>query len=212
MRRQIQLLAVTLALALAAACSQQQTVLPAVADSVPGKDLPFDRSAESDGLSPTRPYSVAALPVGTPVVIRLTFPMTSASVHSGDDFEAKLDVSIVVEGKSVVAEGTPVMGQVVTAKASNEREAGYLRLTVSSLAVNGRAYQIHTSSIFAKGRSRHKLASERDGLLPQSQVRSVSINDVSPATSLGSAENREARFSTDRRLTFHLLQSLSLEP
>ncbi|HUJ71125.1 MAG TPA: hypothetical protein VLZ30_02705, partial [Verrucomicrobiae bacterium] len=91
--------------------------------------------------------------MGTLLVIRLTSPLTSASVHSGDTFDAVLDEPILAQGQIVAQRGAPVRGIVAAASASDlANGAGYLRLTLSSISSsNHDVLPVHTSSIFAKG-------------------------------------------------------------
>ncbi len=176
-------LTLALVLALASGCSKQLELL----SSVPGSDnrqLPFERTAVTTGVSPTSRLLPAVVPVGTTVVIRLNTRLSSASSHAGDSFEATLDQPISVKGEAVASIGSEVRGNVTAvAPPRLEHSPGYLRLTLSSVRIGDKTLVLHTSSVFAKGT---KLGND---------------------TKLSRAN---AEFSTARRLTFHLLDTLSL--
>lgn len=139
-------LALGLALALAAACSRQSGVLPVTGPAGASHDLPFNRSSEESGLSPTQAFAPVAAPIGTPIVVRLTSPLSSAATHSGDTFEAVLDGPILVQGQILVQPGAPVLGRVTAANPFQPpKHAGYLRLTLSSISTNNSTLAVRTS-------------------------------------------------------------------
>ena len=80
--------------------------------------LPFDREAQIGGISPTNSVVPpgAQAPVGTPIVIRLRKPLSSARVHSNDSFAAILDEPLIVNDRILAERGTLVTGRVVEAR------------------------------------------------------------------------------------------------
>ena len=213
--RQWRLVAVRLGLALilvgVSACSRKSggaSLTPANA----GHELPFDRSAEESGLSPTQAFASSGVPVGTLIVIRLTSPLTSASAHSGDAFDAVLDEPILAQRQILAPTGTPVRGIVAAARASDQAaNPGYLRLTLSSMSSdNHGVLPVHTSSIFAKGPLREvaetSVGNEAPAATRESQL--VSATDTASATVIATGQAGDAKFSTAQRLTFRLLQAL----
>ena len=120
--------------------------------SASSTQLPFDRSADSQGISPTISIAPASIPSGTPITIRLQSPVSSSVSQSGDSFDAVLDDPLIIDGQTVAPRGAPVTGRVLAAKASgNLKEPGFLRVTLVSLSVNGKSVPIQTSIIFEKG-------------------------------------------------------------
>jgi len=174
-----------LALVLLPACSRQPGLL-LPADNAPTKPLPFDTPSHSDGISPTQAFASAFIPAGTTIVIRLQSPLSSEQARLGDTFHGVLEEPIIVQGQTLAPSGTGITGRVLAAKVSDPREPGYLRLTLSSIVLNGKPVQVHSSSIFSKGGPRERLLS-------------------------GSTGTDDTRFSTGRRLTFRLLQPLPLQ-
>lgn len=120
--------------------------------------LPFDRQAQSAGISPSQSLVPAApkLPAGTPITIRLESAVSSASARTGDRFQGVLDEPIVIEGQTIAPRGTAVTGRVLAAKSSGRlHDPGYLRIALASLNLGGKPVAIETSSIFVKAGS-HK--------------------------------------------------------
>jgi hypothetical protein len=200
---------VVLTLAWVAACSRQLAV-PGSTGTGDGSQLPFDRVSDNAGISPTAGFTLDGIPAGTEVTIRLQLAFSSADSRAGDSFQAVLDEPLVVAGKTVVPRGTPVTGSVVAAKASGgEHNPGYLRVTLVSIAMDGKSVALQTSSIFAKGGvyERRKLPaikrSEADSKGVAAVVESLNGSEFSPGQA-------DARFSTGRRLTFRLSQPLHL--
>jgi hypothetical protein len=198
---------VVLTLAWVAACSRQLAV-PGSTGTADASQLPFDRVSDNAGISPTAGFTLDGIPAGTEVTIRLQLAFSSADSRAGDSFQAVLDEPLVVAGKTVVPRGTPVTGSVVAAKASGgEHNPGYLRVTLVSIAMDGKSVALQTSSIFAKGGvyERRKLPaikrSEADSKGVVAAVESLNGSEFSPGQA-------DARFSTGRRLTFRLSQPL----
>jgi|HubBroStandDraft_6_1064221.scaffolds.fasta_scaffold352855_1 hypothetical protein len=175
------------------ACSRQPVLL---SPNENAQSLPFNDSSHGDGVSPTQAFAAAAIPTGTVIVIRLQSSLSSAGSHSGDLFQAVLDEPIVVQGQTLAPSGTAIIGRVLAVKASKPHELGYLRLTLSSMVLNGKAMDVLTSSVFSKGGPRQppRLAASVES--PGGPGVSVATNDV--------------QFSTGRRMTFRLIQPLPL--
>jgi hypothetical protein len=185
-----------LALMLYSGCSRQQGLLPPK-ENAQTSPIPFDNPSRSEGISPTQAFASPSIPAGTAIVIRLQSSLSSAESHSEDRFQAVLEEPIVVQGQTLAPGGTAITGRVLAAKASESREPGYLRLTLSSAVLNGKAVDVHASSIFCKGGPREHRRSASSGELPPAPVSSAGTKDV--------------QFSTGHRLTFRLIQPLPLQ-
>jgi len=131
-----------------------------------GESAPFAGTATDKATTPEHkgffssgglvPESVT-VPAGTVVNVRLQNAVSSASASQGQSFDAVLDEPLVVNGKTVAARGAAVSGRVVEAKSSGRlHDSGYLRLTLSSITINGKAVPVETSSLFAKGSNHNK--------------------------------------------------------
>ncbi len=198
------------ALASGTGCSRHVAV-PESGETAGSSGIPFERVADNSGISPTAGFASDGIPAGTVVTIRLQSPLSSANSRSGDSFQAVLDEPVVVAGKTVASPGAPVTGSVVAAKASGGmHDPGYLRVTLTSIVMNGKSTALETSSIFAKGRSyeRRKVAaakqSNADG---KGTAAEPAVDSADGSFNPGQGN---VRFSTGRRLTFRLAQPLPL--
>ncbi|HXR15873.1 MAG TPA: hypothetical protein VN777_06640 [Terriglobales bacterium] len=201
------------ALAWTTGCSRQAPV-PATNAPPDATQLPFDRVSENSGISPTDGLISDGIPAGTEVAIRLQLALSSADSRVGDSFQAVLAEPVIVAGKTVVPQGTPVAGSVVAAKASGGvDDPGYLRVTLASIAMNGKSVPLHTSSIFAKGGSYEK---RKPATLNRSEASGQSaitepVADSGSGAGISYAHGpSDVRFSTGHRLTFRLARPLHL--
>jgi hypothetical protein len=225
----IGLAALTLGMVIGLACGHQSSV-PIVASGAitpaDGARLPFDREAQNGGISPTNSVVPpgAQAPAGTAIVIRLRKPLSSARAHSNDSFAAELDEPLVVNDHVLAMPGSLVTGRVVEAKSiSRMHTPGYMRLTLSSISIDGKPARVRTSSTFLKGMGPRK----RMASLPPSDGEGALLGAASTGTGpvLGDAmleqdeQNppeeirlREAMVGPERRLKFRLIEPLPIHP
>ena len=179
------------AILLSVACSRQLSD-----DNTSSEQLPFEYTADKNGISPTASLIPAELPPGTQITIRLQAAISSIESHSGDGFDAVLDKPILFQGQTIAPTGSAVKGRVLAAKASGRsQDPGFLRITLTEISLKGRVLSLQTSSIFAKGISRDR-RKFRGGAGVVKEVRKTA----------GTTGNRDAGFSTEEQLTFRLTQ------
>ncbi len=224
MLKKITPLAILVLLLLGAACSRQPAG-QAIDDSASSTQLPFDRSADNKGISPTASITPASIPSGTPITIRLQSAVSSSASHTGDSFDAVLDEPVIVDGQTVAPRGANVTGRVVSAKASGHlQDPGYLRLTLVSLSINGKSLPIQTASIFAKGSSHEKrnLAMIGGGTAAGALIGGLAGGGKGAliGTAIGAAGGtgtayatgrKDVGFGAERRLTFRLTQTVPVQ-
>ena len=100
-------------------------------------------------VSKPEPITIAA---GTPVTVRLQNTISSASAQPGDTFDFTLLEPLVVNGRTVATSGAAGVGRVVAAKESGRlHNAGYLRIAMSSIDIDGKQVPVQSSSIFISG-------------------------------------------------------------
>jgi hypothetical protein len=174
------------------------------------------------GSSALIPTSVT-VPAGTVVAVRLQSSISSATASPGESFDAVLDEPLVVKGETVAPRGAPVTGRVVEAKSSGHlHDSGYLRLTLSSITIHGKAVPMQTSSLFAKGANHNKrnlaligggtgagaliggLAGGGKGALIGGLVGAGAGTGGAYATG-----KKDVAFGAERRLSFRLTESLT---
>jgi len=96
------------------------------------------------------------LPAGTLLTVQLEDSLSTAKVRAGDEFTASVSAPLVLDQYTIVPRGTAVTGRVESARSlpagpGRVPSSGYFRLTLSSIAVEGRQIAIQTSSLFARG-------------------------------------------------------------
>ena len=136
-----------------------------------------------------------------------------------------LDEALEINGKTVAPTGAPLSGRVVAARESGRlHNAGYLRLTLISITLNGKEAPIQTSSLFVKGGSYKKrnfayigggagsgaligaLVGGGNGALIGSAIGAAGGTTAAYATG-----KKEVGFAAERRLGFRLMQPLEVQ-
>jgi hypothetical protein len=83
--------------------------------------------------------------------------LSSSTAQAGQVFNATLDEPLVIDGKTVAPQGSAVRGKVVAAHESGRlHNAGYLRIALLSISVNGKSIPLETNSVSVTGGSYKK--------------------------------------------------------
>jgi hypothetical protein len=97
------------------------------------------------------------VPASTAIYVRLQQSLYSSSAQAGQRFSAVLDEPVVLDNQTVAPRGTPVEGRVVAARESGHlHNSGYLRITLSSMTLNGKSVPLQTNSVSVSGGSYKK--------------------------------------------------------
>jgi hypothetical protein len=96
-----------------------------------------------------------SLPAGTLLTVRLKNPISAENPASTPTargtFEAVVDEPLVINGNTLIPRGATAAGRVESARSSNVKRRGYVRLILDSIDVAGRDLPVRTSSLFARG-------------------------------------------------------------
>lgn len=162
-----------------------------------GRQLPFTDS---------KPLVV---PANTIIYVRLRQSVTSATAQTGQSFAAVLDQPLQVDNQTVAPQGAEISGKVLAARESGRMHtAGYVRITLSSITLNGKTLAMQTNSAIAGGsslRNRNLGIAFVKGGAGGAPSSSFQASDPSAASG-----KKEAGFAVDSRIGFRLTQPLTI--
>jgi hypothetical protein len=155
------------------------------------------------------------IPANTIVYVRLQQPITSSTAQAGQHFSAVLDEPLLVDSQVAVPQGAEIAGEVVVARDSGRlHSAGYVRITLCSVTLNGKTIAMQTTSAMAGGgHFRNRDFSFMKGGVDPSLSRSFvshsfqASQTVSPPAASGKGE---AGFAANVRIGFRLTQPLNI--
>jgi len=114
------------------------------------------RSAASTGstMVPPPPAKATGLPVGTRLLVKLMESIDTRKNKAGSRFTASLEGKLMVDGQEMVAAGSKVYGQVVTAKRGGiGKKQPVLELKLTEISINGELRPIKTNLLSGTGES-----------------------------------------------------------
>ena len=189
-------------------------------DSAQAASEPEDQPAAQN--APFAP--VVTIPEGTPIAIRLQESISSASAQPGQQFDAILDDPLLVDERTVVPRGVPVVVRVVAARHSGHlNHSGYLRITLASITIQGKPVPVQTSSLFVVGGEHKKRnlaligggagAGTLIGALAGGGKGALIGGLVGAGAGTGTAYltgKKDVGFGAERRLAFRLTQPVTI--
>jgi hypothetical protein len=102
------------------------------------------------------------IPEGTGLTVVLDQTISTAESRSGDSFRATLISPVIIGGKTVIPKDAPVQGHIVESVPSGRlKGVARLDLTLDSIEVNGKSYEIDTRDEGRVGKNHNK----RNGIL-----------------------------------------------
>lgn len=114
---------------------------------------------------PPPPPQKITIPAGTQLSVRLNDSLDSEKNQVGDTFHGSLSTPIVIGGETVIPSGADVTGRVADVKSAG-RFAGnsVLTLELTSLAVNGKTYNVQTNQWTRAGKGEGKNTATKVGV------------------------------------------------
>ena len=107
----------------------------------------------------TKPFTV---PEGTDLPVVLDQALSTAQNRPGDRFQASLASPVVIDNRTVIPQNSRVIGHVVDARPSGRlKGVAQLSLTLDTIEVSGKSYDIATSDDGRVGKNHNK----RNGVL-----------------------------------------------
>jgi hypothetical protein len=177
------------------------------------ENVAADSSAHAQQL-PFTDGKALVVPANTAIYVRLQQPISSATAQSGQNFSAVLDEPLAVDGQTLAPAGASVAGTVVAARESGHfNSTGYLRITLTSMVLNGKQVSIQTNSMFVGGGNYKKrnLAFAGSGTGGSALLGAlVGGGDTGDRAATYSAGKNEVGFVAEKRLAFRLKQPLDI--
>jgi hypothetical protein len=111
---------------------------------------------------PSAPAPVATAPPilvdsGTAIVVTADESISSKTANPGDHFDASLAAPVMVGEREVIPSGAKVSGRITEAKSAGKLKGNAeLAVTLDSITVGGRTYDVKTTSVVETGKGRGK--------------------------------------------------------
>jgi hypothetical protein len=135
-----------------AGCGQSGTAPESAAENGGG-----NAATSAPARAPEPKFESIVLPAGTALQVTVDQTVSSKDNNAGDKFAASVAAPVVVDGKQVVAKGASASGRVSDAKSAGRfRGNAELSITLTSLTVDGKDYDVKTSTYTEKTGSRGK--------------------------------------------------------
>lgn len=113
-------------------------------------------AAKAAAAKPVPPPKIT-VPAGTSLHIRLTDGVSASKTDPGSEFAGSLSQAVVVDGKTVLPQGTQVIGRVVDAKESGRvKGRASLSLALTSVVYNGKTVPVETQTYVGVAKSTKK--------------------------------------------------------
>jgi len=204
-------------------CGQRSATPALTAPSTSfGKYLPSSAEIQLEDSHPSNssvPFGTR-IPAGTQISIRLSEPISSATARPFDAFEGVVEEAVTLDGQTLLERGARVRGKVVESGSKRSTHApGYLRLMLTDISVDGHLRPVRTYTAFFKGAGtlRRSMVSAFPGerLVADTAVlgrapRPDGALDSELSDFTQTPKPSDIRLGVDRRLSFHLLDPLSL--
>jgi hypothetical protein len=115
-----------------------------------------EEAAKTAAAKPAPPPKII-IPAGTPLHIRLNEGVSASKSEPGTEFSASLADPVVVNGKTILAQGSQVVGRVVDSRESGRvKGRASLSLVLTSVAHNGKPVPVETQTYVGVAKSTKK--------------------------------------------------------
>jgi hypothetical protein len=165
------------------------------------------------------------VPADTVIAVVLDQTISSKTSKSGDKFSATVESPVEVGGKVAIPKGSRVEGVVNDAKAAGRFKGGAsLALTLTSVTVNGKDYEIQTSAptMSSKGKGKRTATMVGGGAAGGAAIGAVAgggkgaaigalIGAAAGTGGAGFTGNRDITLAAETPLDFKLLQPVDIK-
>jgi hypothetical protein len=203
----------------------QQSPSSGMASSAPA-NAPAPQAAAPPPPPPPPPAPIV-VPSGTMLTVRLGQTIESKTATTGAVFSASMANPVTVHGVVAIPDGAPVSGVVAEAKKAGKfKGAATLRLSLTSVTVNGHEYNIEAEDISQTTTGKGKrtagviaggtgVGAAIGGLAGGGKGAAIGALAGATAGTIGAAttgNNRDITYAVESALSFRLSQPLTLRP
>jgi hypothetical protein len=171
---------------------------------------------------PVRPLIIDA---GTVIAVTIDQSISSRTNNAGDHFDASVASPVTVDGRKVIPAGAKCSGTVTQAKSAGRFKGGAeLGVSLDSVTVKGKSYEIQTTSVEEAGKGRGKRTAIGVGGGAAAGAIIGAIAGGGKGAGIGAAAgagagtagaaftgNRDITLPAETRLSFKLTQPLELK-
>lgn len=187
---------------------------------------PDNQSAESGKKSALNALSsTVVIPQGTPIEVVLDQAVGSKISESGQKFDATVEQAVEVDGRVVIPKHTRAQGLVKEARPAGRFKGGaLLSLTLDALTIDGKTYNIRTSSPTMSSKGKGKRSAEMIGGGAAAGAIIGALAGGGKGAAIGAAVgggagtggaaftgNRDIKLGPETRLTFKLREPLEIK-
>jgi hypothetical protein len=198
--------------------------------SLPDSAVSENESGDAAAQAPARaaaprPQPIV-LPAGTAIEITVDQSVSSKTNSAGDSFVASLAAPVVVNGRQVIPAGAAASGTIAVSKSAGRfRGNAELALTLNSVTVDGRAYDLQTSTFSetTESRGRRTAIGTGVGAAAGAVIGAIAGGGKGAAIGAGAGAgagtagaaltgDRDVTFPAETRINFELSQPVSIQP
>jgi hypothetical protein len=161
---------------------------------------------------------------GTVIIVTMDQSISSKTNNPGDYFDASVAAPVMAHGKQVIPLGARASGTVTDAKSAGRFKGGAeLGVTLDSVTVNNKTYQIQTTAVEESGKGRGKRTAEGAGggaavgaiigaIAGGGKGAAIGAGAGAGAGTAGAAftGNRDIAISAETKLSFKLTEPLEI--
>jgi hypothetical protein len=188
---------------------------------------PASAPAVQTAAPPPPPPAPIVVPSGTMLTVRLGETLESKTATAGAVFSASMANPVTVHGVVAIPDGSPASGVVAEAKKAGKfKGAATLRLSLTSITVNGHKYNIEAEDVAQTTTGKGKrtagviaggtgVGAAIGGIAGGGKGAAIGALAGATAGTIGAAttgNNRDITYAVESALSFRLSQPLTLRP
>jgi hypothetical protein len=172
-----------------------------------------------------RPQPIV-VPAGTAIEITVDQSVSSKTNNAGDRFVASLAAPVLVNGRQVIPAGASASGTVTVSKSAGRFSGNAeLALTLDSVTVDGKTYDLQTSTFSetTEGRGKRTAIGTGVGAAAGAVIGAIAGGGKGAAIGAGAGAgagtagaaltgDRDVTFPAETRINFELSQPVSIQP